>query len=400
MIAVQEAYDIILGHTSLSGIERIPFENAVGRVLAEALHAGRDLPPFDRVAMDGIAIRYEMVKQGRRHFPLGGIIAAGDEPKTIPDHIFAVEIMTGAALPEGLDTVIRYEDLEIKDGVARILTGKINPGQNIHTQGKDNRMGDLLIPAGKCLSTTDISMLAAEGKAIVAVRKLPRFGIISSGDELVGVRETPLPHQIRRSNVYGIKALLEGYHTPIKMYHLKDNKRDIRCGLQQAFEENEVLLLVGGVSKGKFDFIPDVLTEMGAEKQFHRVSQRPGKPFWFGMRKETAIFALPGNPVSSIVGTVRYVIPWLRKTLGLNPDYSIPVMLGEDYSFIPSLTRFVEASLKMDKAGHCLASPNPGHGSGDFTRLVYSDGFIELPPGKTHFSKGEIYPFWRTGYSG
>ena len=396
MITLQEAFDIVLDHTMDYGTEGVHYEAAVGRVLAKPVKASRDLPPFDRVAMDGIAVLYEMVESGQRRFEMERVIAAGDPLAEVEDPRKAVEIMTGAALPEGVDTVIRYEDLKVGDGWAEIMVDTVVRGQNIHHRGKDNHVGEVLIPAGKRLTPTDISMLASEGMVEVEVFRVPSFGIISSGDELVSVAEEPAPHQIRRSNVYAIQALLAPYHPRIEMYHFKDDKDDIRRGLREAFESHDALILVGGVSKGKFDYIPGVLSELGAEKHFHRVAQRPGKPFWFGTLGRKCIFALPGNPVSSMASTVRYVIPWMRACLGLEADYSIPVVLSKGLEFKPTLTRLLEASLTVDDKGVCRADPQPGHGSGDFTRLVYSDGFLELPADKPRFEAGEIYPFWRT----
>ncbi len=399
MISLEEAYKIVLSHVPRLQCEQIRFEESVGRVLAVPIVAGRDLPPFDRVAMDGIAIRFDSFSQGKRVYEIVGTIAAGDPISVVSESDVAIEIMTGAPLPSGVDTVIRYEDLKIEEGRANILVEDIHEGQNIHHCGKDNKAGDILIPAGHRIRPTDISMLASEGLETVEVRKPPSFGIVSSGDELVPVAQIPQPHQIRISNVYAIQALLYDYHPSVTLYHLKDDKEHIRTKLTKAFRDHEVIILVGGVSKGKFDFIPEVLEEMGAVKHFHGVAQRPGKPFWFGQLGEKAIFALPGNPVSSMVGTTRYVLPWLRKAIGLNPDFSFPVVLGEEIEFRPKLTRLVEAAVEVNEKGTCIANPQIGHGSGDFTRLVFSRGFLELPAEPTLFEKGEIYRFWKTdGY--
>jgi len=240
----------------------------------------------------------------------------------------------------------------------------------------------------------DLAFIATEGKTQVRVRKPPSIAILSTGDELVPIDQEPLPHQIRRSNVYAVQALLRPYHVHSTLLHLSDDPEAIHSQLSALIGKVDAWICIGGVSKGKKDYLPQVLEALGIRKRFYRVAQRPGKPFWFGATDEIVVFALPGNPVSAIVGTVRYVLPWLRSCLGLAWNYSMPVQLAEDYSFDPPLVRFVESELYYDRSGICRAVPRPGHGSGDFTRLAQVRGFLELPADKVQFHRGEIYPFW------
>ena len=395
MIAVRQAMDIILQNVGSFGTEWVALEEATHRILAEEIIADRPVPPFDRVAMDGIAIAHAAFARGQRSFPIEGTVGAGDPMGTLKDASACVEIMTGACLTEGADTVIRYEDVVVRDGVATIEVDELDKGKNIHRKGKDAEKGAVLIPKNRAINAVDLCILASEGKHRVKVYRTPRVGIISSGDELVEVDEIPLPHQIRRSNVYVIQALIESFRAVTNMYHLKDNKSDIEGGLKKALSENDVLILVGGVSKGKFDYIPEILTRLGAEKLFHRIAQRPGKPFWFGSLGKQRIFALPGNPVSSIMCTVRYFIPWLRASTQLDYDYSQPAILAEDFTFRPALTRFVEVSLELNEMGRLLATTKVGNGSGDFLRLADAHGFMEFPADRSEFAKGEVFPVWR-----
>ncbi len=395
MISTSEATSIVLANSILQDTEEILLENAVGRVLATPVLAQRPVPPFDRVAMDGIAINYAAFEAGQRTFKVEGIFGAGDPEGHLADANACVEIMTGACMAKGADTVIRYEDVSIKDGLATVTVDEIRARQNIHRKGQDEKKGAVLIPKNHLISPTDICVLASEGKAKVLVYKVPKIGIISSGDELVEVTENPLPHQIRRSNVYAIRAMMESYKLPVKMYHLLDDKAEIEQGLSRAFAENDTLIMVGGVSKGKYDFIPDVLQEMGAIKLFHRVAQRPGKPFWFGELGTQKIFALPGNPVSSMMCTIRYFMPWLRKSLHLQPDNSFPVELAEQVNFKPALTRLLEVELVVNERGVLQAFPKIGNGSGDFLKLVHASAFIELPAAQQQFKPGEILRAWR-----
>ena len=166
-------------------------------------------------------------------------------------------------------------------------------------------------------------------------------------------------------------------------------------GLKQVLETYDVLVLSGGVSMGKLDYVPEILAELGVEKLFHKVSQRPGKPFWFGRHKGGVVFALPGNPVSTFVGLKRYVIPFLYRSVGVEPKV-VRARLTEDFTFKPDLTYFLQVSLEYNDEGQLMATPAPGHGSGDLANLVNSEAFIELPQGENIYKAGAVftcYPF-------
>jgi molybdopterin molybdotransferase len=393
MINVEEAVRIIQKTVKDFGVEELPLEDALGRVLREDLHADRDFPPFNRVTMDGIAIRRESFAAGRRTFPIAGIAAAGAPPMTLRDPEACLEVMTGAILPAGTDAVIRYEDLEIANGAAAIVLDEVKPGQNIHRRGEDRPKGDRIVPRYRRLSPAELGVAATVGKAVIKVSRLPKTMIISTGDELVPVSETPLPHQIRRSNVHRLKATLQKVNVPVDTFHLQDDLEEILQQLKKILRKYEVVLLSGGVSKGKFDYLPEALAQLGVEKLFHRIAQRPGKPFWFGRAANgTTVFALPGNPISSFLCTHRYFLPWLDACLGLPPAPAPKAVLQEDVPFKPDLTRFLEVKLDFDDQGRILARPVPGSGSGDLANLVDADAFVELPRGKDLYRKGEVYP--------
>src|SRR5579872_6169024 len=199
MTTVAEAEQIILAQAKDYGAEFIPFNEAMGRVLAEDIKADRDLRPCNRVTMDGIAISYDAFKDGTRLFNIKGTIAAGDIPIEIENNGQCVEIMTGAALPDSTDTIIRYEDVDIKNGTATITTEAIKKGQNLHRKGKDKRQGVVVAMANQYIDATVISMAASVGKDKLLVRKLPKVVIVSTGDELVDVTAQPNPYQIRHS---------------------------------------------------------------------------------------------------------------------------------------------------------------------------------------------------------
>jgi molybdopterin molybdotransferase len=395
MITVSEAEAIILAQAREYGTEHLPFDQALGRVLAEDLRADRDLPPYNRVAMDGIAINYAAYEEGNRTFKIWATQAAGDQPVELASIYNCIEIMTGAALPASADTIIRYEDVTIEDGAATLQTEDIRKGQNIHPQGKDRKKGETVAPAKQVITSALISMAAAVGATKLEVKKLPRAAVISTGDELVDVGDIPSPHQIRRSNSYAIKAALQTYALQVDLLHLPDNLQHMRNQLKECLELYDVLILSGGISMGKFDYVPQVLEELAVEKLFHKVQQRPGKPFWFGVHAAGAVvFALPGNPVSTYMCLHRYFVPWLKASLGIGSTAGIYGILGEDVAFNPSQQYFLQVKVEMEEKGQVVAIPLSGNGSGDFANLVEADAFLELPSTKTIFKAGEVYRLW------
>jgi molybdopterin molybdotransferase len=300
--------------------------------------------------------------------------------------------MTGAMLPLGCDTVIRYEDLDISDGKARITIDNITYKQNIHFQGSDRKNQSTLMLAGKIIGAPELAVLATCGKSKVKVFKTPSIAIVSSGDELVNVEIQPLPHQIRKSNNYSIAGALVQFNCPVTSFHLLDDPVEIKRELSTILEEFDVVILSGGVSMGKFDYIPEALNALGVEKLFHKVAQRPGKPFWFGKTDtEKTVFALPGNPVSSFMCTNRYVLSWMKKHLGIK-EMLIFAELTSDINFKPDLTYFAQVELSYSNAGKILATPIEGNGSGDLANLTDSDAFMELPRGRSLYQKGSVYP--------
>jgi molybdopterin molybdotransferase len=393
MVSVAEAAGIIFSNLYKPNVEVVTLNEALSRVLAEDIRADRDFPPFDRVSMDGIAIQFQEWKGGRREFAMEATQAAGDPQKTLNQTENCMEVMTGAMLPANTDTVIRYEDLEIHNSKARILSEVIELGQNVHKQGIDSKQNGLLLEPGILISPAEIALLASVGHTRVNVFALPKTAIISSGDELVDVNETPAPFQIRRSNTYAIEAAMTPFHWKASQFHFPDNKEVLLKSLSNILGAHEVLILSGGVSKGKFDFIPQVFEELGVKKLFHHVNQRPGKPFWFGVSREGKIvFALPGNPVSTYMCFYRYIKPWLLKSLAVEAPL-LTAELGKDFSFTPNLSYFLQVVVKSEN-GKLVAYPEAGGGSGDFANLKNVTGFIEMPPEESTFKAGQLFTYF------
>ena len=392
-IPYEKALSILEEHKGAFPIESRKLEDCIGAYLAEDLIADRDFPPFDRVTMDGIAIDYETFKKGRRSFTIESTAAAGTPQKALLDSQKCIEVMTGAIMPIDVDTVIRYEDLEIVDKTATINLAAMNYKQNVHFKGVDISKGTVIVSQGKRMSSAEINIAAAVGKAFLKVRKMPKVVIFSTGDELVPVHQTPELHQIRRSIIYGIHATLKEWGVSADLQHLADDKVEMTSTISNLLQEYDLFIFTGGVSKGKFDYLPDVLEELGVKKHFHKIQQRPGKPFWFGSNaKGKKIFALPGNPVSSFVCVYMYLKFWLQKSLAIEQE-TLHVKLKNDVEFRPDLVYFLEATLESQPDGTLFANAIKGNGSGDFANLVKTDGFLILPQNKSRFLANEVYPF-------
>jgi molybdopterin molybdotransferase len=344
MISVEKALETVLNSTKDFGVEKVPFIKSLGRILKEDILADRDFPPFNRVSMDGIAIDYTSFKSGQRSFKIEGIQAAGSEQITLNNSKNCIEVMTGAVLPNNANTVIRYEDVTVENEVATINVDAINDAQNVHNKGKDGKVGDLLIKQNTKISAAEIGVLATVGKSFVKVAKQPKVMIVSTGDELVGVDEFPLEHQIRRSNVFTLVSLLEKLNIPSETAHITDDKPVLKSKIETYLQEYDVLLFSGAVSKGKFDFLPEVFDELGVEKLFHKITQRPGKPFFYGKTDTCNVFGFPGNPISTFVNCLAYFYPWYYKSVELEVEEETAI-LSADITFKPSLTYFLQVKL-------------------------------------------------------
>ena len=393
MISVKEALSKVLSTAHIIGVESVSIHDAIGRTVAEDIYADRAMPPFDRVTMDGICIDYESYKSGQRIFLRESISAAGSPTVTLQDKKKCVEIMTGAPLAVNADTVIRYEDLKELEGGFEIIVD-VKQGKNVHGKGSDHSKDTILLSKNKRIKAIDINVLASVGKSKVEVYRNPKVAVISSGDELVNIEDTPTDYQIRKSNVFMLHSRLKELGVESKTFHFVDNSDSIFNEMKAILEDYDVLLMSGGVSKGKFDFIPEVLDRLGFEKLFHRVAQRPGKPFWFGKMGEKKVFAFPGNPVSTLACFHKYFVPWLYKVRGLEYQ-STKVVLATEVSFKPDLDYFAQASIEQSEDGRWLATVKHGNGSGDMVSPSAMDGFVDLPKGKEVYEVGEVYDFMR-----
>jgi molybdopterin molybdotransferase len=375
--------------------EQVPLAACGGRILRSPLRAERDAPPFDRVAMDGIA--FATASHARRS-RVAGIQAAGHPVESLAAAGDCFEVMTGAMLPRGCDTVVPIEQVRMADGHAELHAGsEAAPWQHVHRRASDARAGDVLLDAGTRLAAPELAIAASSGHAVLAVSRAPRIAVITTGDELVEPGEPILDHQVRRSNAYGLAAALAlaGF-APADSLQLPDQEDAIASALRAALDGNDVLVVSGGVSAGRFDHVPGVLASLGVQVRFHGIAQRPGRPMWFGTAQGgTVVFALPGNPVSVLVCLSRYVIPALIRLVGGREPGRPRAVLAREVAFEKPLAYFLPVALGYDLQGRALAEPKPTRGSGDFIALAGTDGFVELPPGPATHAAGLAVPFYR-----
>lgn len=393
MITVEEAERLILENKIDITTEKVPIELALGRILAEDFCADREFPPFNRVMMDGIAIQFTQLKEGKTTFEIEATAAAGSPQKILQNNQNCIEVMTGAMLPINTDMVIRYEDLSISGKTVQIAANisGFSERQNIHPQGSDRKTGDIIVPKGRKISPAEIGVAATIGKSEILVQRKLRAVVISTGEEIVPITENPLPHQIRTSNGFALQASLKNWGLETENVLLPDDQEVIESKIAEFTQTFDVLILSGGVSAGKFDFVPQALENQGVKKLFHKVSQRPGKPFWFGKAHNgTLVFALPGNPVSTFMCLNRYFKKWLDTSQGIE-NQQLMAELTEDFKFKPELTFFLQVKLTYSSTGKILATPVEGHGSGDLANLVEADAFLELPLERNLFMKGEVF---------
>jgi len=403
MISIEKAQELIQENILPTQKVTLRIDDLSDSVLQETLIADRDYPPFHRVAMDGIAICYDTWLKGKRKFEIERCQQAGEPAVPLRNPENCIEVMTGSVLPDGCDAVIRYEDIQSIDSGAELDDNvSIKKMQNVHHKGSDYKKGDILLEPGVVLTSPQWSVAASVGAHEVAVAKPPRVALVSTGDELVDVSTVPLGHQIRRSNSFTLLSSLRASgFSDIKLFHLRDNMKEIMKTLAQIIEDYEVVILSGGVSKGKFDFIPKALTDLKVREIFHKVRQKPGKPLWFGVtEKRHLVFGLPGNPVSALICLHRYALPVLKQSMGIHnqtKSNQVYAVLDEKVEFKKNLTYFLSVAVRASKNGTLLAKPICSNGSGDFSSLTTSSGFLELPENQDVFERGQAYPLylWR-----
>lgn len=347
--------------------------------------------------MDGIAVASAAIAGGIRTLRLQGTQAAGAVPLTLAASDAAVEVMTGAVLPHGTDSVIPLEEYDLANGALTLQSiATAEPWRNVQRRGSDSTPGVPMLSSGMRLGAAEIAVVASAGLAEVQVSRQPRVMVVSTGDELIEPGRPIADHQVRRSNAYGVTSALRlnGFEA-VADEHLCDDEALMRRRLEEILESHDAVVLSGGVSKGKFDFVPMALKALGVEEVFHQVAQRPGRPMWFGAGpKGQLVFGLPGNPVSTQICLIRYVLPALRAAMNERLPAQERIVMAEALDG-RKMTYFMPVTLDQTGPSPPRGRAKPPHGSGDFLALAGTHGFIEMPPQPAGYAEGFVADFYR-----
>lgn len=386
MLSYQEALQQVLSQVIPSEKEVISTENSMGRILAEAVSSDRDYPPFNRSAMDGVAIRQHGFEQGIRSFKIIDTVYAGQGKEFEVEEGEAIKIMTGASVPSGFNAVIPRELCEFTEHKVVLKTNEVRVNQNIAQKGEDLKSGVVALKSGTQIGHGELALLATFGKASVSVYKKPSVAIIATGDELKTIDEEVQDFQIRESNTYVLCGLLSYLDIiPFSVVTIKDEKEALEKAISDGLKA-DVLLLTGGVSMGDADFVPEILNALQVEKVFHKSAIKPGKPMWFGKHSGGVVFALPGNPLSVQTTFKLYTEPYLKIAQGLSEKAIQPQKLSfkGDLKKKNSLDVFVPCIFQNGKV-----SPIDFNGSGDVKASVGSNGMLRFNSGLEILKTGD-----------
>jgi molybdopterin molybdotransferase len=400
VVEFDEALEIVLGHAA--GLHRLSTEtqgllDCGGRVLAETVVADRDQPPFDRSTRDGFAVR--AAEAGGGELRVAGLVRAGE--RWLGGGLergAAVEIMTGAPMPEGADAVVMVEHVE-RIGEAIRLAGErtIRAGENVVPRGSEARRGEELLAVGTVMGAAEIALAAACGRASLRVYRKAVVAIIATGDELVELDDVPEEQQIRNSNSYGLAAMVaEAGGRAERLAVARDRREEISERVAEG-RGSDLLLLSGGVSMGKYDLVEEVLAAFGAEFFFTGVKMQPGKPVVFGRLPARGefpaqfFFGLPGNPISTQVTFHCFVEPLLRAMSGAaveGPRF-VQATLGEEVAGKAGLMRVLPARLTTHRVRPEVRVVG-WQGSGDLTANARANCYAVLPPDRERFAVGDV----------
>lgn len=398
-LSYEKAVEVVLHHAETyrpGGSERVPLLQATGRVLATAVRADRDLPPFPRSTRDGFALRAAECAPGAR-LKIVGEIRAGASLDSASLNVAAgqcVEIMTGAPVPGGADAVLMYEHAQ-RNGTEIVPERKLEAGENIVPASAEARVGQEVLPRGTRLNHAGIAVSASVGWASHDVYRRPKVIILPTGDELVDIAAAPGHHQIRNSNSYSLASqITEAGGEPMLLPVAPDDRGRLHELIGEGLQ-GDLLLLTGGVSVGKYDYVEEVLAEYDAEFHFTSVAIQPGKPLVFGdaLAKERRVpfFGLPGNPVSTMVTFELFVRPVIDALSGARPQAAkfLEARLRSAVRAKTGLTRFLPGRL----SGEGFATEvefAKWHGSGDVVSAAASNCYIVVPPDREEFSAGQM----------
>ena len=367
------------------GTEQIQALEAAGRILAEEITADRDYPPFPRSARDGFAVR---AADGPGELTVIGEVRAGEVFTGAVDKGRAVEIMTGAPLPDGADAVVMVEHTE-RTGDRVKIDRSIKSGENFNAQGIEAKQGGAVLSAGSRLGFAEIALLAMVGRECATVYKRPRVAILPTGDEIVEAGQQPEPFQIRNSNAWSMSVQVARAGGDPRILPIARDNYESTLGLVEQGLQHDLLLLSGGVSAGKYDIVERVLADLGAKFFFDRVLVQPGQPLVFGTARGKFFFGLPGNPASTMVTFEVFARAAVELLTGAT-EAPLPLLqarLSKELRQKTGLTRFLPAQVSGDGS---TVTPEPWQGSGDVNSLARANAFLVTEPDRESWAAGDM----------
>ncbi|WP_026606136.1 gephyrin-like molybdotransferase Glp [Methylocapsa acidiphila] len=397
LMPVGEAVELLFARTPcVEGIETVALAEAEGRVLAEALAAPIDLPAFDNSAVDGYAVRFaDLTPERESVLPVSGRVAAGHAPGTDRVAGVAVRIFTGAAMPEGADTVFMQEDCRILPDGSVALPKGLTLGANRRLRGEDIGVGREALPRGRRLRPEDIGLAAALGVERLAVRRRLKAAVFSTGDEIVSPGE-PLPAAaVYDANRFVLQGLLRRLGVEVTdLGILKDDPERIGAALRGAAQTHDLVITSGGVSTGEEDHVKAAISQNGS-LVFWRLAIKPGRPVAMGVIEGAPFVGLPGNPVAVFVTFVTVVRPLIAALSGalFEPARAVAVASGFSYKKKKGRREFVRVSLRLGATGEAIADKYPVEGAAVLTSLTRTHGFVELPEDVSAVAPGDQVAF-------
>ena len=397
MISVQDALNTIFAFTPSATVETLVLEKTAGRILAEDIVSDIAMPPFNRSAMDGFAVRGV-----RDQYELMDEIPAGVQPPPIPRDGMAAPIMTGAPVPEGADRVVMVEVTSVVDD---LLTIRKMPeeGANICWEAEDIAKGMTVLSKGTLLTPSEIGIAAMAGREVLQVFRRPAVSVLTTGSEVIQPVHIPGPGQVRNANGVLISSFLaQAGYPPVKFFHSADDQASLRNASAQALSVSDILLTAGGVSMGTHDFVPSVMEDLGFDFHFRTVAQKPGKPFSFATDSNgKMMFGLPGNPVSVLVGLEMYVLACLRLYSGHGRSRR-KELTGVSTSPLvkkPGRLNYYRTVAEYTVDGWKLEMPDSS-GSGDLMSTSGTNSLAWLSAESTGAEKGASVPFCLMSWAG